>query len=125
MARANPLQPSSPSLATGKPVVANGKKTKLDPRKHQQPSVRIYRDSASNYKHAQQIGTDQHGDAAAPATTHSSPSNDNSFAGRIRSLFGSAKSTTDAEPSKHEYDIDTVDLLDVVGMYYQSKPALK
>jgi hypothetical protein len=36
----------------------------------------------------------------------------------IRSLFGREENLTDDESFEHEYDPDTVDLLDVVGMCY-------
>jgi hypothetical protein len=124
MARVGPSQPSSPSPTTENPVVAVGRKLKADLRKHQRPTIRIYRDSSSNDKlaasprgTAQQIHTGQHGDSATQPAAHSLPSNNNSFSNRIRSLFGSSEASTNDEPHSHEYDHDMVDLLDVVGMY--------
>jgi hypothetical protein len=124
MARASPLQPSSPSPTTENPVVAVARKVKADLRKHQQPTIRIYRDSASNDKRApsprgtaQQVPTGQNGDSATQPAANPLPSNNNTFSNRMRSLFGSSKVSTSDESDSHEYDNDMVDLLDVVGMY--------
>ncbi|PQE24879.1 integral membrane protein [Rutstroemia sp. NJR-2017a WRK4] len=106
MARASPLEPSSPSPTTENPVVAVARKVKADLRKHQQPTIRIYRDSSSNDKRAplprgsaQQIHTGQHGDSATQPAADSPPSNNTSFSNRMRSLFGSSKGSTNPEVS--------------------------
>jgi hypothetical protein len=70
----------------------------------------------------------------AHAEAHRAPPGENSFASlfagsrnragvAIRSLFGREESSTEDESFEHEYDPDTVDLLDVVGMY--DWPSLK
>jgi hypothetical protein len=65
---------------------------------------------------------------ATPAEAYHAPSKEKAFANRfvdarnragaaIRSLFGREENITDDESFEREYDPDTVDLLDVVGMY--------
>ncbi|KAM3081284.1 hypothetical protein ACMFMF_003197 [Clarireedia jacksonii] len=123
MAGVSPLQPASPSPATENKVVAVGRKVKSDLRKHQRPTIRIYRDSSAHDNRAplprgtvQQTHTGQHGDSATVPAAHSSSSNNNSFSNRIRSMFGSSTDSTNNDSDNHEYDHDMVDLLDVVGI---------
>ncbi len=65
---------------------------------------------------------------ASHAEAYPAPSKETTFANRlanarnragaiIRSLFGREENVTDDESFEHEYDPDTVDLLDVMGMY--------
>ena len=71
---------------------------------------------------------------AAHAEAYRAPTKVNAFANRfaeaqnragaaIQSLFSREENFTDDESFEHEYDPDTVDLLDVVGMYDQ--PSVK
>jgi hypothetical protein len=54
-----------------------------------------------------------HAEASRP------PLKGKSFASRFRSLFGREENNTDNEFFRDEYDADTVDLLDVMGLYDQ------
>lgn len=116
------------SSTTTNPVVAVGRKVKSVLSTHQRPSVRILRERSSTGEPSPRAELAEH--HAAHEEVSRAPSKGNSFANRfadarnragaaIRSTFGKEENSTDDVSFEHEYDSDTVDLLDVVGMYNQ------
>jgi hypothetical protein len=149
MAQPGSSQPPPTSSMTDNPVeavVAVGRRVKSALSSHQQPSVRIRRETFLGERHrvpvlgsiAEQLVPHRpaHGNAQAAELPqhHAAPAKENTFANRlagagnragasVRSLFGHEKPSTENGPLEYdEYDADTVDLLDVVGMY--TKPDL-
>lgn len=133
--------PSSPST-TENPIVAVGRKVKSAfSSGSNQPSIRIFRNSSSQGKSNRLPTTEstlEKRDATRPHTqadfTHNSATlpQDNgtkeksSFADRCRALFRHEDNNNDRDEwNENEYDTDTVDLLDVVGMYPNSKAIRK
>lgn len=139
MAQSGPSQPPPAESTTENPIVAVGRKVKSVLGSHQQPSVRIQRGPstgksrrvAASKGDAEKYGShgraqgpesraDLAGQSAAHAGTTSSRENTsaNRFSGpqnRIRSWFSRKEDSTEDESIEHEYDPDTVDLLDVMG----------
>jgi hypothetical protein len=124
MDQPGPSQPPPSSSTTKNPIVAVGRKVKSVLNSHQRPSVRILREPSS-------LGEPRR----VPVSTHVAGYRDqlkeNVFSNRfadarnragasIRSLFSREEGVIDDESFEHEYDPDTVDLLDVVGMYDQT-----
>ena len=100
-----------PSSTTENPVVALGRKVQSVLSTHQRPSVRILREPSRNEEsrlvtEASQEKTNTN-DSAGIVTRAT-----NAF----RPLFSRRESPNTNEHSEQEYDPDTVDLLDVVGM---------
>ena len=125
MASSQGLPPSSSqgpplSSTTENPIAAVGRKVKSVLSTSQRPSVRIVPESISTRKNFVPV-------QGPESRTEPNASGNASFLNRVgssvRSLFGSKDNTTEEEPSRDEYDPDTVDLLDVVGMY--EPPLLK
>lgn len=130
MEQPGPSQPtaSSSSSATENPIVAVGRKVKSVLSTRQRPSVRILRGSSS--AGGSYAGKPSPHDEKAKQSMSRSGT-DNSIASRfvdvghragasIRSLFGRDEDDTDDDDDvsfEHEYDADTVDLLDVMGKY--------
>jgi hypothetical protein len=126
--------PSSTST-TENPIVAVGRKVKSAlSSSSNQPSIRIFRSSSSHgksYRLPTTEGNSEKRDATRPHTqadfTHNSDAlpkdhgkkEKSSFADRCRALFRHGDSDKH-ESYENEYDTDTVDLLDVVGMYPES-----
>jgi hypothetical protein len=129
------------------PVVAVGRKVKSVLSSQQRPSVRIIRGTSSygeprcvpvSKSIAEKVAPHlpSHAKAEEPGSRveYRAPLEENTFANRfadarnragagIRSLFGREDNVTDDAYFENEYDSDTVDLLDIVGMYNQ--PLLK
>jgi hypothetical protein len=130
-------QPPPSSSTTENPIVAVGRKVKSVLTTDQRPSVRILRESSSTGSTgiAKKFASHRssHGKAPGPesrAEFAASPSKETASANRfvdarnrtgaaIRSIFGREGHNTDDGSYENEYDPDTVDLLDVVGMYDQ------
>lgn len=148
MDKTNPSQVPLPKPAEN-PVVAIGRKVKAALSSHQQPSVRIMRDSPTSStkqhrlhvpKFGHHTSPPQHANASQnrpdaidhqPSHANASPSQPdqaapagrlagarNSVGGAFQSLFSRGDSHSNEKSQEHEYDSDTVDLLDVVGMFY-------
>lgn len=109
------LQPLPPTPTTDNPVVALGQKVKAAFTSHQRPSVRILRERPAKSR----TGLSSQD---APPTESEQNATATGIGAKFRSIFSREGYATDRESSDHEYDRDTVDLLDVVGMY--SKPHL-
>lgn len=112
------LLPSSST--TDNPVLAVGRKVK-EILSSNQPSVRILREPLSA-GHPRQV-------PVSPSTPKAPTGRFTAFENRVRAtikpLFGSdgnSRNDINRTHSDHEYDRDTVDLLDVVGKYYQLSP---
>lgn len=101
MAQPNSSEPPPSPSTTQNPIVAVGRKVKSVLSSHQRPSVRILRESSSSRK------------SRVPASKTKSE--------KSGSRFGRGDNIADDESFEHEYDPDTVDLLDVVGMYDQAR----
>jgi hypothetical protein len=138
---------SPPSASTTRnavvAVVAVGQKVKSILSTNQRPSVRILRTPLSTKGIAEKLASQlsSHGPAQRleiraelaehcmpHAEVYRAPLKENPSANRFRdarnragaaiwSLFGHGEVFTDDESFEHDYDPDTVDLLDVVGMY--------
>lgn len=139
MAQQGLSQPPLSSSTSENPVVAIGRKVKSVLTSHQRPSIRILRESssigeprrapASNGIVEKSLPFLPHEKAQGPKSRtelneHSAAHEKNTFAGirnrtgdAIRSLFGREEDPTNDQSFEHEYDTDTVDLLDVVGKY--------
>lgn len=109
---------------TGNPIAAVGRKVKSVLSSSNQPSIRIFRDSSAHGKSRRKLTTSEKRSATGPQASNLSSATPegkgNSFANRFRSRFRHDDSDTD-EWHEHEYDQETVDLLDVVGMYSETK----
>jgi hypothetical protein len=113
-----PLSSSATVLrSVQKPVVAVGRKVKSVLSTQQRPSVRILREpSPTREPRRVPISkgiSKENGIASrfADARNHAGAA--------IRSLLSCEEHFTDDESFENEYDPDTVDLMDVVGMYNQ------
>ena len=137
-------QPPPSSLTTENPIVAVGRKVKSVLSSHQRPSIRILRESSSTGEPRRAPASNgivekplpplpPHEKAQGPRgraelDEHSAADEKHTFANgftgirnrtgnAIRSLFGREEDPTNDQYFEHEYDTDTVDLLDVVGKY--------
>ena len=116
-----------PSSSTENPIVAVGRKVKSVLSTNQRPSVRILRGPPSTGEPRRMPPSNGIGEKSVlPSKENTST---NRFAGArnragasFRSLFGREETVTHDE-SFNEYDSDTVDLMDVIGMY--AEPGLK
>lgn len=136
MDQQGPLPPLPSSSTTHNPVVAVGRKLKSVLGSHQRPSVRILRESSST-KRSQRVPSSKgnvekstayqssHGQVQRPGERAESvqqsaaPRKDSTFGNRMRSMFRRDDESNEDESFEREYDPDTVDLLDVMGKYYQ------
>lgn len=127
-----PAEPSSSAQATEK-IAAVGRRVKSEVKSalssnKNEPSVRIIRDSKGN---KQRVPTEKRGSTQPPtpsryADDHTIPAGDNEKEKGKKSWFGGlfgkkSESHTNPQQDGYErndcYDRETVDLLDVVGMY--------
>jgi len=102
------------SSTTENPIVAVGRKVKSVLSTSQRPSIRIVHESIGTGK---RFAPAQGSESRAEPNVSGNANFLNRVGSSVRSLFGSKENTTEEEFSKDEYDPDTVDLLDVVGMY--------
>lgn len=143
MAAPSSSQPPAEESTTDNPVVAVGRKVKSVLSTHQRPSVRILRGKSTGTHrrmpvskataeklkphlkhHARAHGPEGREELAehyAPhAEAHDNASTGNRFSrigSSIRSIFGDDKHEANHDGAyEDEFDADTVDLLDVVGM---------
>lgn len=135
----DPSQDPPPQSSTENTVKAVGRRAKsaLSSRGHQQPSVRIIRGPSSTVqlrrpvppddaeKPLPQLPTHTHKRARGELGPESAPSNGTGFAnrfsdarGRVGALFGRGNNYNTENASHDEYDSDTVDLMDVMGVFY-------
>ncbi|TAQ90691.1 hypothetical protein B7494_g978 [Chlorociboria aeruginascens] len=121
MDRPGASQPLPSSTPTENPVVAVGRKVKAVLTPRQGPSIRILREASSTGEARRRV----------PVSNDHAPSNQNTSINRLtearnrvgasmRSLFGRRNNGTDDETHEHEYDLDTVDLLDVNSLFVPS-----
>jgi hypothetical protein len=103
-------QPLPSSSTTDNPVVALGQKVKAAFTPHERPSVRILRERSAKSR----VDLPRQ---AAPPTESEQNMSATGIGAKFRSMFSREENATDRESSDHEYDRDTVDLLDVMGMY--------
>jgi hypothetical protein len=134
MDQPGPSQPPPSSSTTENPIVAVGRKVKSILSTSQQPSIRILRSSNGEQNrlpfskgiteklhlpHGKAQGPGRGAELEESNVAHAEasrpPPKGKPFASRFRSLFG--RKETDDEFFRDEYDADTVDLLDVMGMY--------
>lgn len=114
---------------TENPIVAVGRKVKSALSSSlNQPSVRIYRSSSTlSYPRPPTANTSGRQDARPYAqmdfaeggngqTKYNEKEEGNGFASRLRKRF-SREDRNKEDPYENEYDTDTVDLLDVMGIY--------
>lgn len=143
-------QPPPSNSTTENPIVAVGRKVKSVLTTNQRPSVRIRRGPSSTRDPRRvllsqniaekplpqlpprgNVPGPESRDYASHSQAYRASTKENNFADRftnarsrtgssIRSLFGREENSTDDESFENEYDPDTVDLLDVMGMYDQS-----
>lgn len=116
MADVNTQQPEAPATTTSNPIVAVGRRVKSALISHQQPSIRIQRDYAD---------APTSGDLSEKSIPQGESENDltpkeTNLSGRLASMFSRSKESNTQGYAANDYDSDTVDLLDVVGMYAQS-----
>ena len=107
-------QPPPSSSKAENPVVALGQKVKAVLSTSQRPSVRILRGSSSTGEPRRVPVSKSVPEKPVPANLFADARNRAGAA--IRSLFGSDENVTRGESFEHEYDTDTVDLMDVMGM---------
>jgi hypothetical protein len=138
MDQPGPSQPPPASSTTENPIVAVGRKVKSILSTSQQPSIRILRPSNGepsrmpfskgiaeklHLPHGNTQGPGRRAELEESNVAHAEasrpPLKGKSFASRFRSLFGREENNTDNEFFRDEYDADTVDLLDVMGLYDQ------
>lgn len=120
MDQPGPSQPELTSSTTENPIIALGRKVKSVLGTSQRPSVRIIRSAPVSKGTGEKLASYHSTYGNTPNQSRSG----NSFASTlnragtsIRSLFSREDSSPNEETFKDEYDPDTVDLLDVVGMY--------
>jgi hypothetical protein len=122
MAQPGPSQLPPSSSATvlrsvQKPVVAVGRKVKSVLTTQQRPSVRILREPSSTREPRRVPVSKSIAKGNGIASRFADARNHTGAA--IRSLLSPVEHFTDDESFENEYDPDTVDLMDVVGMYNQ------
>ena len=114
------LAPAADSSTTENPIVAVGRKVKSVLSTSQRPSVRIIRKPSSTSDRRLLVSKDaseKNGAGNGTATTGSHfVDARNRAGGLIRSWFGRAEEPYEEKSYADEYDPDTVDLLDVVGL---------
>lgn len=125
---------SQPSSTTNNPVVAAGRKVKSVLSTHQRPSVRIQLDSPTAPNTNRPPVSTANAEKPLPSLpSHETAPRQKSWFGSLRHrsasatrppINGSGDSKAD-ESYDDEYDPDTVDLLDIVGMFPQAGYATK
>jgi hypothetical protein len=137
MASSSQPPPPPSTITTENPIVAVGRKVKSVLSSHQRPSIRILRESSSAEQSLRAPASKDIAEKSAPNLSPHGPDSPaeysavnakrNTFANRfadarkrtgvaMRALFSREEDSIDDESFEHEYDPDTVDLLDVMGM---------
>lgn len=111
----------SDSSTTENPIAAVGRKVKSVLGTDQRPSVRIIRKPASiahDHLPVSRDDAEKHADRnGGAATANHSTNAGHRFGGSMRSWFGRTENSKEHDTNADEYDPDTVDLLDVVGLF--------